>query len=280
MSEIKWARPTSTKDVVRLLQTESDARLHGGGTGLLRQRLRHGTLIDLSRTGLRTFSATDDHFLLGAGATFTDVVKGIGAVEPDHVLVNALGSVAAPALRNRITVGGSLAMSPPWSGLLGPLVALDATAAVAGIDGNDSVVAVPVEAYLRERKNHHGTVVTEVQVPRTDECVGWWYRLVRMHFDYAPFSLTVAGTPSDGTLRNARVVIVGTTNRFDRLTALEATLADDRGLAAFTDPARQIAPEELPVTIPARNGFSSEYLAEMARVQLERGLRAMAEQYA
>ena len=282
MSGITWAHPDTVGEALHTLAANPTARLHGGGTGLLRSDPREGLLVDLSRAGLGAITKEGGHLLVGATATLAELLERAAAVGGEtHLLVQALRETATPALRNRITVGGSVAMFPPWSGLIGPLVALDAEVELAGGVGGtgdgaaraESRRSVPIVEYLTENSSRRGTIVTAVRFALYDDARYGWYRFVRLHFDYASFSLAVVlrggDTGSDGaaTIHDARIVLVGTQNRFDRLNGVEERLS------AGAPAAVSIA--DLPSAIPARNGFSSEYLTEVAIVQLQRILNEM-----
>lgn len=281
MSGITWAHPDTVGEALHTLAANPTARLHGGGTGLLRSDPREGLLVDLSRAGLGAITEEGGHLVVGATATLAELLERAAAVgEETHLLVQALRETATPALRNRITVGGSVAMFPPWSGLIGPLVALDAEVELAGGVGGtgdgatraESRRSVPIVEYLTENSARRGTIVTAVRFALYDDARYGWYRFVRLNFDYASFSLSVVlrrggGGDGGGAIRDARIVLVGTQNRFDRLYGVEERLC------AGAPSAVSIA--DLPSAIPARNGFSGEYLTEVAIVQLQRILNEM-----
>lgn len=273
MSGIQWAHPRTVGEAVRTLESNQTARLHGGGTGLLRSAHRDGVLVDLSLAGLDGITEEGGFLTVGAGASLASLCGRVAAIDPEHVLARSLGETATPALRNRITVGGSVAMFPPWSGLVGPLIALDAEVGLVGGgaagDPDTAPRFVPITEYLTDAAARRRTVVTMVRFAIQNDVRYGWYRFVRVHFDYASFSLAVAlhGLDDNASSTDARVVIVGTQNRFDRLNGVEERLCSGAPSA--------VGIADLPSSIPTRNGFSGEYLTEVAIVQLQRMLDEM-----
>lgn len=281
MSGIQWAYPRTVGEAIGTFAGNPSAKFHGGGTGLLRSATREGLLVDLSKCGLGEINAEGSNLVVGATATMGALLERIAAMDEAHILVPVLRETATPALRNRITVGGSVAMFPPWSGLVGSLVALDAEVELAGgvaadsgakprtAAGSEDRRQVPIAEYLTGGADRRGTLVTAIRFPIHDDARYGWYRFVRMNFDYASFSLAVAlrGGGPDEAVTEARVVIVGTQNRFDRLYGVEERLC------AGAPSSVSIA--DLASGMPTRNGYSGEYLTEVAIVQLQRILNEM-----
>ena len=217
MKELTWYYPTRLEEATDLLRDPGIVP-HGGGTGLLRAGLGRFTgLVDLRRLPVHDFRAGDGYVEIGAGLTFADAAARMAQVDPDSVLVKALSRAAATPLRDRITVGGSVAMAPPWSDLLGPLLALDAEVLLAGAESG----VFPVSRYLDDRSLRKGTLVTGVRLAAGP----WRSRYVRAtatHFDYASFTLTVmAKVGPSGAVDDLRLAVVGAKQSAQRLTDLE-----------------------------------------------------------
>lgn len=268
MAELHWITPATPAEALQALGSNPDAAFHSGGTGLLRTHGRSGTLIDLQRCNLGTIQRNDRETKIGATATLHDVMQTFAA-QPGHMLMRALSCAAAPALRNRITVGGSVAMFPPWSNVVGALAALDAHV---GVASEAHVLHPSLFEYYQDRRFRSGTLVTEVVVPARAHWIDHAAQLARTNFDYAAFSLFVSILPEHGVLADARVVLTGSAARLERLTRVEdsirgAPLSAVRAAGGFRLPASM-----LDVEMPARYGFSSAYLREMVGVYLNRAL--------
>ena len=222
-----------------------------------------GLLADLSRAGIGDVSVENRFLRIGGAATFARVADEVRGLEAAAPLRNALQDAAAPALRNRITVGGSIALFPPWSSVVGPLVALGAVIDLVG----DHEGPVPIVEYLDRRELRAGSAIVTVTV---DLEPGWkchWYRFSRTRFNYPLFTVTILSRAVAGTIEAARIVITGCSGRYRRCRDLEARIAGTR-------PPDELTAEDLGTHIPERQGFSSEYLTHRATVEVSRGLAA------
>ena len=262
---VRWEYPVSVDELRDCVLR--DVRLHGGGTGIMRNPPADGVLADLSRAGIDEMSTDARTLRIGGAATYTRVLDALGGAYEGHALYPALSSAAAPALRNRITVGGSVALFPPWSSLIGPLVALDAEVELVGAHEG----RVPIDDYLARRDLGTRTAVAAVYVPLDP---GWrchWYRFARAAFNYSLFTVTVLARVDHGRRVEARIVLTGTRGRYHRCRELEERLAAARA----DDTLFPIRPEDLGTTIPDRQGFSGDYLTHRAAVEVARGLAAV-----
>ncbi len=115
MYEFEFARPATVADAVQAL-SEEDAQALGGGQTLiptLKQRLAMPTtLVSLGGIAeIKGICQRDDGALaIGGGTTHADVAEGAGAYPALSALAGQIGD---PAVRNRGTIGGSLANNDP-----------------------------------------------------------------------------------------------------------------------------------------------------------------------
>lgn len=267
MKALTWYYPTSLEEAAELVRQPNVAP-HGGGTGLLRTGIdRFSALIDLQRLPLKTLELDGDTVEIGASLTYAQVIEGLRDRDPQSILLNSLSRAAATGLRNRITIGGSAAMAPIWSDLLGPLIALDAEVSLVGAHEG----WFRFSAYVNDRELHQGTLVTGIRFQRN----GWQGRYVRAaatQFDYASFSLTLLlKKQDDGTIEDARLVVVGNKKRFSRLTAQEDQLKGQR--IDVLDPGRIAAGAD--VEFADKTIGSAGYVRYLFGVEFERALEAM-----
>ena len=265
MSDLTWVRPESVGELAHRLSREGVIP-HGGGTGLLSRRLDGAVLADLSGLGLEYLEQADFSLEIGAMVTYTRLVEHLRAEAPDHVLRKSLEHAASSPLRNRITIGGSVSMSPLWSSLMGPLVALEGTVHLIGAEEG----SFPITEYLTRLELRKHTAVTGVTVPIDPQWRSHYVRFVRTRFDYPLFTTTILLKEEAGVVSGARLVVTGTKRRYARLTELEERLT---GATLF---GIRIAPEDLGAHMPARQGYSEEYLLHRAAVEIERGLGELA----
>jgi CO/xanthine dehydrogenase FAD-binding subunit len=274
MREIEWYFPRSLAEVPPLL-VKNGVIAHGGGTGILRMKILRQSgrgggggpeaagvrgLIDLGRLPIRHFERLGGRVEMGAGLTFAEVAERL---EPDHILARALGRSASTPLRNRITVGGSVALFPVWSDLMGPLIALEADVNLIG--GKEGTF--PIASYISDPGLRRGTLITGVSF-RDQAWSSRYYRDTRTSFDYAAFTITILLKKGAGKLLDARIVVVGCTGKFRRLNLLEERLKGK--------PIGEGGPISFPeLSFTGKKFMSPEYLARCARVELERGLDAL-----
>jgi CO/xanthine dehydrogenase FAD-binding subunit len=159
-------------------------------------------------------------------------------------------------------------MFPYWSDLMGPLLAHGAELTVAG--GPQAVASI--DEYIENRDLRRHTLITSIRLPDLP-WQGAYYRHTRTPTDRPGFSITVLLRRSARRIEQIRVVVVGCTGRFRRLTGVEKLL---EGVEVPSNP-RQLfsqASEQLEIDFPARMGFSPGYLGACAAVELRRTLIA------
>ena len=269
MGELRWHAPTTRAELEPLL-SQDGIRLHGGGTGLLRNRPASGTLVDLSLVGFSEISIASDTITIGSTATFASASRAIAAVQPGHIVALALSHAATPALRNRITIGGSVALFPPWSSIVGPLLATDGRVKLVGHDAGE----VELSEYLATRDFRQGTAIEAVTCSCEADAFAYWFEFRRTRLTYPLFTVSVLTRLAGTEITGCRIVLTGTRGRYARPVHLEEEIV---GSAADSV---TIKPSQLETIIPDRQGFSSEYLTHVASVEVTRGIRKAADDMA
>jgi len=250
MPEVTWFYPDSVEEAFEIMQ-DTSAVPHGGGTGLLMGGLNKPALIDLKGLNLRFVEEKGDFYKIGAMATYADCAKNLPA---GNVLAMALGKAASTPLRNRITVGGSIAMAPIWSDIVGPMVALTAKVKLAGEDAKFSL-----EDYLLDSELRRGSLIEYIEVPKIDGAA-YYHRETRTAFDYPMFTLSMI---SNGDWSTA--VITGIKGKFARLESIEKAIMGVLGIDE--------AVQNLELDFPSKMQASGEYLSKVAKTEIIRGLK-------
>ncbi|MCZ6707764.1 MAG: FAD binding domain-containing protein, partial [Chloroflexi bacterium] len=128
-----YQRAASVAEAIELLQAANgEARLLAGGHSLLpmmKLRLSEpAILIDIGRIAdLRGIEANGDGIRIGATTTHSELERSDLLHDRCPILSDAAGMIGDPQVRNRGTIGGSLAHSDPGADLPAVVVALDAT---------------------------------------------------------------------------------------------------------------------------------------------------------
>ncbi|MCP9485011.1 MAG: FAD binding domain-containing protein [Gaiellaceae bacterium MAG52_C11] len=146
LREVEYARPGSVAEAIQLLAGHEGARALAGGQTLVNvmkaRAASPDVLVDLSRVEeLRTISVSGDTLVLGAMATYTQIM-GSSEVEVSRpILGEVVAQIADVQVRNRGTIGGNVCSSDPTNHLPPLLVALDASFTIRGTGGERTVAA-------------------------------------------------------------------------------------------------------------------------------------------
>ncbi len=260
-----WYFPTELKEVPPLLKKEGLAP-HGGGTGLLRTGLsRLKGLVDLSGLHLDAIEENNGSIILGSSSTYSMICRTLMQKDPGSILPKALSMSASTPLRNRITLGGSIASFPIWSDLMGPLIALGSQVNLL----KETETKHPVEYISGNRELLKGSLITGIEYKK-EWPLSWYHRHTRVAFDYPLFTLTILLKIEAGRIADSRIVVIGTRNRFTRIYELETLLAGRS--ADSPDPVDLM--EKMPeLEFPERKTASSGQLNCLLKVWLRRGIR-------
>lgn len=221
MKTLNWYYPETLADAEKLIRQKS-IHVHGGGTGLLLRKLSAiDGLIELSRLHLNSIAISDKTLEIGSSCSYADVVAELQKADPDHILCKCLHHSANTPLRNRITIGGSIAMFPPWSDLMGALIALDARVSLLGKNAGD----FSIKEYIEAKELREDSLITTLKCGR-DPWISGHYREIRTKSDMPSFNHTVLLNVANGKIVDSRIIVVGTVSKYTRLNAVEDYLAD------------------------------------------------------
>jgi len=272
-----YESPESLEEAVRMLhENGEDAKLIAGGHSLLplmKLRLAAPTLlIDLRRVpGLHHIQRENGSWRIGALTRHADVQDapelGVASV--------AAGLIADQQVRNRGTIGGSLAHGDPASDLPAVLLALEGEVSAQGPNGLRTIAAADLFQDYLTTSLAHDEVITEVRLPATD---GWGYgyeKFTRRAEDWAMVGVcALVKKGADGTAEDVRVGLTNMGSTPLRATAAEGALrgeALDSGSIAAA--AEQAAEGTDP---PADLNATTDYKRHLARVLTRRALEAAA----
>jgi carbon-monoxide dehydrogenase medium subunit len=142
----EYHRPDTVDEVVALLDTHDGAELMAGNQSLgimMSNRLATPDhLVDLNQVAALSFIEADDETVhVGALARHREIERSTVLREALPILPRAAEQIAGPAVRNRGTLGGSLAEADPAGNYPTIAVALDATLHLVSADGRRSLPA-------------------------------------------------------------------------------------------------------------------------------------------
>jgi carbon-monoxide dehydrogenase medium subunit len=141
---------------------------------------RPSRLIDLKRTdGMRTVAADDMVLSLGAGWTHAEIEDGVVEDPTRGLLRHVARGIAYRPVRNRGTLGGSLAHADPAADWVSTIVALDATLVAEGPGGARR--RIPAAGFIRgafATALDENEVLVAVELPRLSAQARWGYHKV------------------------------------------------------------------------------------------------------
>src|ERR1700730_8883121 len=140
-SAFRYARATSVSNALELLRAHGDrAKVLSGGQSLMPamnlRLISPELIVDIGELAeLRGITVGGDLLRIGALTRHVDIARSTAIAAHRPPLAAALAPVGYAAIRNRGTLGGSLAHADPASELPACMVALNATIIVRGQDG-------------------------------------------------------------------------------------------------------------------------------------------------
>ena len=188
-----YARPQSLAEAFELAQRPGAKVLAGGQSLIPSLNLRLSSpelLVDITGLPLKEISLEQGVLRIGALVTHSQLEKSAEIARHAPLLAEAVKYVAHPAIRNRGTLGGSIALADPAAEYPACMVALDATIVVAGEHGERFIKSGDFFKGLFEVDLRPGELVTAVEVPaQLKDQRSVFLELARRHGDYAIIGL-------------------------------------------------------------------------------------------
>jgi aerobic carbon-monoxide dehydrogenase medium subunit len=239
-----YAKARSVAHAIELLATE-DAKLLAGGQSLiatLNMRLsRPALLIDInSIAGLEAIELKDGHVEIGALVRHAQAGRSSLIARHAPLIALAMPHIGHPAIRNRGSVGGSIAYADPAAELPACLLALGAELEIAGPGGERRAHADSFFKALFETELSIRDVLTKIRIPAADgqTRVGF-AEFARRQGDYALVGLAACAHAEGEHLSDVRLAYFGigpTAMRARRAeTALARGAVEDAVAALSTD---------------------------------------------
>jgi len=214
-AQFAYAKARSLDDAVaQLAAHQGEAKLLAGGQSLiatLNMRLSSPSLlVDINGIGLDGISAKNGMVEIGALTRHVTLERSADIARHAPLIALAMPHIAHPAIRNRGTIGGSLAYADPAAELPACLVALDGEMDIVGPNGKRTVQAADFFKGLFETALGSHDVLSAVRFPgaTADTRVGF-AELARRHGDYALVGLAAVAKASGKGLSDVRLVYFG-----------------------------------------------------------------------
>ena len=209
-----YKKAHSLDEAIALLG-EKDARLLAGGQSLiatLNMRLSAPRLlVDINNLrGLNSISEKNGTVEIGALTRHAQAERSDIIAKHAPLIARAMPHIGHPAIRNRGTLGGSIAFADPAAELPACLLALDGEVEAAGPNGRRTIRAADFFKGLFETALAPQEVLTAIRVPAAgkDTRVGF-AELARRHGDYAIVGLAASARADGKGLSDVRLAYFG-----------------------------------------------------------------------
>jgi len=277
-AEFDYTAPESLDQAIKeLADGGEDAKLLAGGHSLIPlMKLRLAApslLVDLRKVpGLHGVERQNGHWRIGALTTHATLER-----TPDLGIVSRVaGTIADPQVRNRGTIGGSLAHGDPASDLPAVLLLCDGEVTLQGPGGQRTVVAADLFKNYLETAVGEDEVLTEVRVNQLDGYGYAYQKFNRRSEDWAMVAVSAVVKATDGTCEDVRIGLTNMAEVPRRATAVEEALrGQELSPENIAKAAEQAAEGTQP---PADLNASADYKRHLARVLCKRALQEAAGQ--
>jgi carbon-monoxide dehydrogenase medium subunit len=275
-AEFEYHRAESVDDAIRALTDGGeDAKLLAGGHSLvplMKMRLAAPSLlVDVSGLDeLRGVQVENGRWRIGAGTRHADLQDR----DELGVVARAASLIADQQVRNRGTIGGSLAHGDPASDLPSVLLAAEGSVSVRGGSGEREIDAAELFRDYLTTALEPDEVITEVTMPSLDGWAWGYEKFTRRAEDWAMVGVCALVRGSGGQCEDVRIGLTNMGSTPLRATAVEEALRggalDAERIAAA---AEQAAEGTHP---PADLNASSDYKRHLARTLTRRALERAA----
>lgn len=274
-TQFEYVRPSSVDEAIAILAKDPDAKVLAGGHSLIpAMKLRlaaPGTIVDIGKIDGLSGVKTKGGVTIGALTTYRAIIDADG-LDKFPVVQAATKQVGDPSVRNRGTLGGSMAHNDPAADLTAVMLALNASVTAKGPKGERTIPVDDLFVGLLTTSLEADEILTSVSIP--DDFAGAKQAYVKHAHPasgYAVVGVAVAVKEKDGKVESARIAVTGAPEYAKRATSAEDALVGKKLDADSIAAAAALAADDL----GELNGdvyASPEYRAHLVRVLTKRAL--------
>jgi aerobic carbon-monoxide dehydrogenase medium subunit len=219
-SAFSYARATSVVNALELLAVHGDdAKVLSGGQSLMPamnlRLISPELIVDIGGIAeLKGIAVRDNVLTIGALTRHVDLQRSPEIATHAPLLTEAIAHVAHPAIRNKGTIGGSLAHADPASELPACMVALDATIVIRSQSGERRVPARDFFTGIYETALSPDELLTAVELPvARKNSAHFFCEFARRHGDYAIVGAAVQAIVEGDRFADLRLVFFAVGDR-------------------------------------------------------------------
>jgi carbon-monoxide dehydrogenase medium subunit len=221
-SAFDYARATSIDDALRLLAAHGQAAkvLAGGQSLMPAMNLRlmsPDIVVDIGGLSeLKGIAVRGSALRIGALTRHADLLRSSEIATHAPLLAEATAHVAHPAIRNRGTIGGSLAHADPAAELPACMLALDAVIVARGSRGERRIAATDFFTGILETALAVDELLVAIELPIAQKnSAHFFHEFARRHGDYAIAGLAVQAVVESGRFAGLRLAYFALGDRPD-----------------------------------------------------------------
>jgi len=281
-STTDYYRATSVADAIKTLEKNKGAKLLAGGHSLIpSMKLRVANpamLVDIGRIkGLNGIKVTKKELRIGALTTHAAVAVSAEIKAACPILAEAAAQIADPQVRNRGTIGGSLANADPASDYPTLITALDATLTATGPNGDRQIPAAKFFKDLFTTSLKRDEILTSITVPAYGNLSGMGGAYLKHRHpasSYAVVGVAALIGLENGKVTRTAVVVGGATANPMHVKSVESALT---GMEP-TEANISAAVDNMDIEATLGDSYaSSDYRAHLAKVMTRKALMLAAE---
>ncbi|MBV8207773.1 MAG: xanthine dehydrogenase family protein subunit M [Acidobacteria bacterium] len=226
-----YQAPSSVEQAIALLESSHEAKLLAGGHSLLpamKLRLAEpALLIDLGRIpGLSYVREAGAQVALGAMTTHAAIAESPLLASRSPLLSRAARQIGDVQVRNRGTIGGSIAHADPAADYPAALLALDAEIVARGRKGERTIPAREFFSGLFSTTLLSGELITEIRVPATTGAGTSYAKFHHPASGFAVVGVAAVVKMASGKIQSAAIGITGVADHAYRAGAAERALVN------------------------------------------------------
>ena len=270
-----YERASSIDDAIAKLAESGGKAIAGGHSlvPLMKLRLSEPTkLVDISRIpGLAGIRENGGKIEIGATTTHTDIAASKLLRDKCPMIAEAAAEIGDAQVRNRGTIGGSIAHADPAADFPAVVLALDADIVIKGKKGARTVKASAFFRGFYDVDLAAGDLITAIQFAPLRSAA--YAKLHQRASHYAIVGAAAALTVRGGAIESARVALTGVTTHAIRLPGVEKALAGKKadGISAAVQHAAADVPD-VNVDLHASEDYRKAMIPVFVRRAVEKAL--------
>lgn len=265
-AKFEYIKAKSISEAVDLLDKHGfDAKIIAGGHSLLpamKLRLnRPEVVIDIGKIeGLDTITEEGDEIVIGTNCTHHQIASSELINSKLNILAQAAKMIGDIQVRNKGTIGGSLAHADPAADYPATILAAEAKIVAQGPNGSRTIEASDFFEGIYTTALEDNEIITSIRIPKVSDGV-----YVKFFQSASRFAVVGCAAVKNGN--GVKVGLTGVSDTAYRASAVEEAYNGDAAAAA--------AHAVDGVEVLGDNFASSEYRSHLAKVYVERALKAL-----